>query len=228
MSQYGQHIEILMGVGDLLVSNDYVGKEKVVFVKEDGHLKEVKKTLMDSGFRCIPVLDEAGVKYVGNLYEVDLLKYENDHPSLYTPLDHTIIADQGEKSVVKEDDPFFKVFSNIRQIPFLAVVNDEKEFLGIITNGNVIQVLENAWGVHNGKYSLTVGTVEYKGALHHMLEIINKYCSVQSVVTLNNDTQFVRRICIVLPEGVSESTKDQIVNELEEYKFTVTHVEKLN
>lgn len=217
-----------MGVGELLVSNDYVGKEEVVYVKENDSLRDVKKTLLDSGFRCIPVLDEAGVKYVGNLYEVDLLKYENENGSLDTPLDHRLIRDQGENSYVKEDDPFFKVFSNIRQIPFLAVVKEDKEFLGILTNGNVIQVLENAWGVHNGKYSLTVGTFEYKGALQQMFEIINKYCSIQSVVTLNNDTQFVRRICVVLPEGTSEATKDQVVKDLEEHKFTVTHVEQLN
>lgn len=211
----------------MLVSNDYVSKNNVVYVKEKDNLTDVMNKLSDSGYRCIPVLDEHGKKYVGNMYKVDLLKFERES-SLDAPLDKTLISDQGMKSSVKVDDPFFKVFSTIRQLPFLAVVDDSDEFLGIITNGNVIQVLENAWGVHNGSYSLTVGTVEYQGALQHMLKIINEFSSVQSVVTLNNDTQFVRRICVVLPENVGEEMKDQIVNALEENKFTVTDVEKLN
>ena len=216
-----------MEVAEMLVKNDYVSKSKVVYVKENDNLQDVKKTFSVSGYRCIPVLDEAGEKYIGNLYKVNLLRYESDN-SLDAPLNKVLISDREIDNAVKEDDPFFKVFSTIRQLPYLAVVDDKGHFQGILTNGNVIQVLENAWGVHNGSYSLTVGTVEYQGVLQHMLQIINEYCSVQSVITLNNDTQFVRRICIVLPEGVDEKTKDKIIADLEENKFTVTDVEKLN
>lgn len=211
----------------MLVKNDYVSKEKVVHVRENDNLKDVKKVFSVSGYRCIPVLDETGEKYVGNIYKVNLLRYESEN-SLDTPLDKALISDRDITNSVQEDDPFFKVFSTIRQLPYLAVVDEAKNFQGILTNGNVIQVLENAWGVHNGSYSLTIGTVEYQGALQQMLQIINEHCSVQSVITLNNDTQFVRRICIVLPENVDERTMKNVVNDLEEQKFTLTDIEKLN
>lgn len=208
----------------MLVKNDYVNKKDVVFVKENDSLEAVMKTLDDSGYRCIPVLDEAGEKYVGNIYKVDLLEYELDH-SLVGSLSKLI---EDREGYIKEDAPFFKVFSSIKKLPYLAVVNDEREFLGILTNGNVIQVLENAWGVHNGSYSLTIGTIEYAGALQKMLKVVNKHCNVQSVISLNNNSNYVRRVCIVLPQEVDEKLADTIKVDLEKNNFTVTDIEKLN
>ena len=209
----------------MLVRNDYVNKDKVVFVKESDRKTDVQKKLAESGYRCIPVLDDAGEKYVGNIYKVHLLKEEIDHD-----LDGTIddlIADQ-EGGHIEEDDAFFTVFQSIKRLPFLAVVDEDKTFLGILTNGNVIQVLESAWGIERGSYSFTIGTIEFAGALQRILEIINKYCTVESVISLNNDLKFVRRVCIVLPKDVDEATAETIANELDENNFTVIHSEKLN
>src|SRR5699024_6740694 len=105
--------------------------------------------------------------------------------------------------------------------------NDEDEFLGILTNGNVIKVLENSWGVNNGRYSLTIGTIEYADELTTMLNIVNKYCNVQSVISLNNDSKYIRRVCIVLPDNVDESTANEIAQDLEDNNLTVTDIEDL-
>lgn len=209
----------------MLVKHEYVTRDEVVSVKETDTKEFVSERLTETGYRCIPVLDETGKKYVGNIYKVDLLKEEIDDE-----LDGTIktlIRDQ-EDGHIKEEAPFFKVFKTIKRLPFLAVVEDDMEFLGILTNANVISVLESAWGANRGSYSFTIGTIEYAGALQNMLSIINKYCTVESVVSLNNDLKFVRRVCIVLPKDVSEETADKISEELDQHNFTVIHREKLN
>lgn len=209
----------------MLASNDYINKRTVVHVREDESLIDVEAKLVKSGYRCIPVLDKTGKNYIGNVYKVDLLKYEREH-SLDGKL-ADIIMDQ-DNGFIYEDDPFFKVFHYIKQLPYLAIINEDKEFLGILTNGNVIQVLEDAWGVHDGSYSLTIGTIEYSGALQNILEVINKYCNVQSVISLKNSLDYVRRVSIVLPTDVKQETVDKMIKSLEEKNFTVVHVEKLN
>ncbi|WP_164670513.1 cyclic di-AMP binding protein CbpA [Virgibacillus doumboii] len=208
----------------MLVKNDYVRKQEVVFVKENDSLEYAMKRLDESGYRCIPVLDEKERSYVGNIYKVDLLEYEQ-RKALSGYVNELVTDQDGH---VKEDDSFFKVFSSIKRLPYLAIVDDSKEFLGILTNGNVIQVLENAWGANNGSYSLTIGTIEYAGVLRKILKIINKYCNVQSVISLNNGSKYVRRICIVLPIEVDEETVRKIEKDLEKSDYTVTDVEKLN
>lgn len=209
----------------MLVKNDYVNKKNVVHVKETDSLVDVMHQIGESGYRCIPVLDESGTYYVGNVYKVDLLKYERSH-SLATGSLADVIDDTEDGSI-QEDAPFFEVFNNIKRLPYLAVVTDSNEFLGILTNGNVIHVLESAWGVEEGSYSFTVGTIEYAGALRKMLGLINKYSTVQSVISLKNTLEYVRRVCIVLPKDVNEKTALKIKNDLEKNNFTVTHIEKL-
>ncbi|MDY0408896.1 CBS domain-containing protein [Paracerasibacillus soli] len=90
----------------MLVKNDYVNKDQVVFVKEDESLEEVLQTLDKSGYRCIPVLDASGEKFVGNVYKVHLLEHELDH-ALSGSLSDLIKNHDG---YIKEMDPFFKVF----------------------------------------------------------------------------------------------------------------------
>lgn len=209
----------------MLVKNDYVNKKNVVHVKETDSLVDVMHQIGESGYRCIPVLDESGTYYVGNVYKVDLLKYERSH-SLATGSLADVIDDTEDGSI-QEDAPFFEVFNNIKRLPYLAVVTDSNEFLGILTNGNVIHVLESAWGVEEGSYSFTIGTIEYAGALRKMLGLINKYSTVQSVISLKNTLEYVRRVCIVLPKDVNEKTALKIKNDLEKNNFTVTHIEKL-
>ncbi|MDY0404327.1 cyclic di-AMP binding protein CbpA [Virgibacillus sp. 179-BFC.A HS] len=209
----------------MLAKNDYVNKRDVVFAKENDSKRDVLNKLEESGYRCIPVLDDAGKTYIGNIYKVHLLEHEKAHESLDGNIKDLI---QNQDGYIQEDDPFFKVFSSIKRLPFLAMVDENREFLGILTNGNVIQVLENAWGANNGSYSLTIGTIEYSGVLQKMLRVVNKYCNVQSVISLNNNSRYVRRVCIVLPMDVKEAQMKQICEDLENNNFTVTDVEKLN
>ncbi|MDY0394435.1 cyclic di-AMP binding protein CbpA [Virgibacillus halophilus] len=209
----------------MLVKNDYVAKHDVVFVKENDTKQTVFKKLNDSGYRCIPVLDEDKKTFVGNIYKVHLLEYEKNYGKLDGTVKELIKNKNGH---AKEDDPFFTVFSLIKQLPYLAIVDENKTFLGILTNGNVIQVLENAWGANNGSYSLTIGTIEYSGALQKMLRVVNKHCNVQSVISLNNNSNYVRRVCIVLPMEVDEALMKKVCDDLDKNNFTVTDIETLN
>lgn len=209
----------------MLVSNNYVHARDVVYVKESDGMQVAYDKLVESGYRCIPVLDEAGEKYVGNVYKVDLLQKEVEN-ELSGSLDE-VIEDQ-EDGYIEEEAPFFHVFKTIKRLPFLAVVDEDKTFLGILTNANVLDVLESAWDVKNGSYSLTIGTIEYSGALSNMLDVINEYTNVQGVVTLKDTLKFVRRVTIVLDKDVDKKKLDKIIKELEEENFTVIHVEELN
>lgn len=209
----------------MLVKNDYVGKHEVVFVTENDSKQAVLNKLNDSGYRCIPVLDEDKKKFVGNIYKVHLLEREKQDGELRGTVAELVENKDGH---AREDDPFFTVFSSIKRLPYLAIVDENKTFLGILTNGNVIQVLENAWGANNGSYSLTIGTIEYSGALQKMLRVVNKHCNVQSVISLNNNSNYVRRVCIVLPMEVDEALMKQVCDDLDKNNFTVTDIEKLN
>ncbi|ASK61899.1 hemolysin-like protein [Virgibacillus phasianinus] len=208
----------------MIAGNDYVEKQNVISVKENDSMEHALAKLRESGFRCIPVLDESETKFVGNIYKVHVLEYEKEN-SLNNHVKELV---KNKEGYVNDEDAFFKVFFSIKRLPYLAVVNTAGDFLGILTHANVIKVLEDAWGVNNGSYSLTIGTVEFAGALTKMLKVINKHCNVQSVISLNNNSKYARRVCIVLPEGIEMNTVEKIKKELYKINFIVTDVEQLN
>lgn len=208
----------------MIAGNDYVAKQNVICVKENDSMEHALNKLNESGFRCVPVLDESETKFVGNIYKVHILEFEKEG-SLTSPVKELV---KNKDGLVNDDEAFFKVFFSIKRLPYLAVVNEEGAFLGILTHANVIKVLEDAWGVNNGSYSLTIGTVEFSGALAKMLKVVNKHCNVQSVISLNNNSKYARRVCIVLPEGAKVDTVEKIKKELYKNNFIVTDVEKLN
>src|SRR5690625_5291727 len=116
-----------MGGSYMLVSNNYVHARDVVYVKESDGMQVAYDKLVESGYRCIPVLDEAGEKYVGNVYKVDLLQKEVEN-ELSGSLDE-VIEDQ-EDGYIEEEVPFFYVFKTINIMTFLAVVDDVSSCLG--------------------------------------------------------------------------------------------------
>ena len=60
----------------MLVKQRIVKKKDVSFVKESDTISDVLGQLNDNGFRCIPVLDDNGEKFIGNIYKVEVLEYK--------------------------------------------------------------------------------------------------------------------------------------------------------
>ena len=47
-------------------------KKDLVTVKEDITLEEALTVLEDSGYRCVPILDETGKIFRGNIYKMHI------------------------------------------------------------------------------------------------------------------------------------------------------------
>ncbi|MBA5735530.1 hypothetical protein H3260_27405, partial [Escherichia coli] len=70
--------------------------------------------------------------------------------------------------------------------------------------------------VKTTSYVLTIATGEVQGALTKITKIIDRYSSISSLITLDNQTEdFIRRVLVSLPVGVTEEKKNEIVSHLE-------------
>ena len=63
----------------MIVKQRYVRKTNVVWCKETDLSSEVLEKLNTSGYRCIPILDENGEKFIGNAYKVTILEHQIEH-----------------------------------------------------------------------------------------------------------------------------------------------------
>ncbi|MDG4656589.1 cyclic di-AMP binding protein CbpA [Ectobacillus antri] len=203
------------------VKGNYVPKQDVVFCSEQDSLESVLQLLNETGYRCIPVLDETKTKFVGNVYKVDILEYA---AALSDTVRHVV---RDTNAFVYEESSFFKVFFTIKRLPFLAVIGESGNFLGILTHSKVFALLEDAWGVNSGVYSVTIGTQDYNGAIQKLAKVLKKYTGIQSLLTLDNNALYVRRMVFTLGKEFDTSELQPLLKELEENGFRIVHIEEL-
>ncbi|WP_226668462.1 cyclic di-AMP binding protein CbpA [Metabacillus litoralis] len=201
----------------------YVPKESVKYCDINSTVKEAYDYLKETGYRSIPVLKE-GKTFAGFIYKAHILEHYVENQGKETDALESLVKNQD--AYIFEEDSFFKTFLTIRRLPFLAVLNEDKEFSGIITHSNIMDVLEDSFGMKTGGYLLTVGTKEHKGAIKDLVTAV-KDLNIEGLLTLDNGDKYIRRIILNLSSDVSEDKLSKVIKKLEDKDFRVTSVDRI-
>lgn len=209
----------------MIVKQRYVKKADVVWCKESDHLSDVLAKLNDSGFRCIPILDDSGQKFIGNAYKVSILehlleqKQEDVHiKELALDLDGTIY----------EESSFFESFFTIKRLPYLAVLDEQQQFVGILTHSKVFELLEEAWGYKTGSCALTIALPDTEGILAKILSLIKRKTSVHGVFAIDDNKWYLRRVILTLGKEATQKTVKDIEELLHKVGARIIDVEIFN
>ncbi|GAX08841.1 MAG TPA: CBS domain-containing protein [Lactobacillus sp.] len=201
-------------------------KERLVTVQENVTLEEALKILEDSGYRCVPILDETGTIFRGNIYKMHIYRHKSRGGDMKLPV--TTLLKNATK-FIKIDAAFFNVFFSIKDLPYIAVLDAENKFYGILTHTRLMDMLSQSWNVNIGSYVVTVVSPGTRGDLVGIAKIITKYTSIASVISLDaRDGELVHRIMFTLPADVDQTKLDRIVRALERKDFKVPEIENLN
>lgn len=192
-------------------------------------MEEALKVLEDSGFRCVPILDDTGTIFRGNIYKMHIYRHKSQGGEMDLPVTYLL---KNATKTIKVNSPFFKVFFNIKDLPYISVLDEENKFYGILTHSRLLDMLSDAWNIKNGSYVLTVLSDNSRGNLVKMSKIISKYTNMASVMTLDASASelggdFVRRTLFTLPSGVSEITMKTVVDKLQRKGYVVAEIEDL-
>ncbi|TGD23295.1 CBS domain-containing protein [Companilactobacillus suantsaicola] len=209
----------------MLVKSLVLKKEKLTTVKETVTLEEALKVLEDSGFRCVPILDESGQIFRGNIYKMHIYRHKSRGGDMNLPV--TTLMKNATKTI-SVDSPFFKVFFNIKDLPYIAVLDENNLFYGILTHSRLLSMLSDAWNLDISSYVLTVSSSGDRGDLEKMSKIFAKYVSVAACMTLDaKSNEVVRRTLFTLPSGTSIDTLKEIIKRLEKKNFVVSEIDDL-
>ncbi|WP_239256747.1 cyclic di-AMP binding protein CbpA [Listeria ilorinensis] len=209
----------------MLIKNLCIPKASLTTVKETATLKEAIELLEESGYRCVPIVNETGEKFLGNIYKMHIYRHAANGGSLNEPV--TSLLKNATKTISVKSS-FFEVFFTIKELPYIAVLNESGDFYGILTHGKMLGLLEDAWNVSTTSYVLTVATGEVPGSLTKITKIIDRYTNIANVITLDNQSEdFIRRVLVSLPLSVDENLKNEIIQHLDRKGFRVVEVEKV-
>lgn len=209
----------------MLIKSLVYKKDYLTTVNEKATLAEALKILEDSGFRCVPILDDTGTIFRGNIYKMHIYRHKSQGGDMNLPVTYLL---KNATKTIKVNSPFFRVFFNIKDLPYIAVLDEENHFYGILTHARLLDMLSDAWNIKNGSYVLTILSDNDRGNLVKMAKIISKYSNIAGCLTLDVKTsELVRRNLFTLPIGVSRETMTAIVNRLEKKGFVVPEIEDL-
>lgn len=209
----------------MLVKSLVLKKDKLTTVKETVTLEEALKVLEDSGYRCVPILDESGQIFRGNIYKMHIYRHKSRGGDMSLPV--TTLMKNATKTI-SVDSPFFKVFFNIKDLPYIAVLDESNLFYGILTHSRLLSMLSDSWNLDISSYVLTVSSSGDRGDLEKMSKIFAKYVSVAACMTLDaKSNEVVRRTLFTLPSGTEIETLKEIIKRLEKKSFIVSEIDDL-
>ncbi|MGM0211910.1 cyclic di-AMP binding protein CbpA [Enterococcus sp. AZ112] len=209
----------------MLLKSVVIKKDNLTTVNESCTLEEALSILEDSGYRCVPILDESGKIFRGNIYKMHIYRHKANGGDMSLPVTYLL---KNATKFIYVNTSFFKVFFTIKELPYIAVLDENNYFYGILTHSTLLNILAQSWNVKQGSYVLTIASVGQQGDLAAISKIIAKYSSIASCITLDVDSEeFVRRTLITLPADTTAETCTAIVEHLERKNFKVVELENL-
>ncbi len=112
----------------------------------------------------------------------------------------------------------------IRRLPFLAVLNEYSEFVGILTHSNIFDVIEDSFGMRTGGHILTIATQDCKGTMKEIGTVLKSY-HIGGLLTLDNGDQYIRRVIVNITDELHDKALKQLIAKLEKKGFRVSHVD---
>lgn len=200
-------------------------KKDLTTVTETSTLEEALAILESSGYRCVPILDASGNIFRGNIYKMHIYRHKANGGDMTLPVTHLL---KNATKFIYLDTSFFKIFFTIKELPYIAVLDNDNHFYGILTHSTLLNMLSQSWSVEQGSYVLTIASTGKQGDLATIAKIIAKHSSIASCITLDIEKEeYIRRTLITLPAHTDQKVCDTIVNYLEKKNYKVIEIENL-
>ncbi|HLR88196.1 MAG TPA: cyclic di-AMP binding protein CbpA [Atopostipes sp.] len=208
----------------MLIKELSLAKTRVRTVPETVTLEEALELLEEFGYRCVPILDESGTIYRGNIYRMHLYKHKSEGKDMTLPVTHLL---KNATKFVHTSSSFYSIFFMIKDLPYITVLDENDHFYGILTHSALINLLEQSWKLDKGSYVLTIASAGEKGDLANIAKFVNRYSDIMSCITLDVEEGPIRRTIMTLEPSATSEDVESISKLLDRRGFRVIQVENL-
>lgn len=168
---------ISVGGDYMLVNTLMLSKDELTLALPEESLKSALRKIEDKGFLSIPVVN--GKKFIGSISKEKI--YEEFFKSSLNERDSFLENARvkgvycGVIPVVDPLDPVERASKVLETfgIPFVAVVNERDEFLGIVTHYAIFHTFGEIFGINEGR-RIEVTTYDIPGQLARLTDIVAK------------------------------------------------------
>jgi CBS domain-containing protein len=207
----------------MFVKSIMIPKHSSITVDFNDSLETTLKKLEDHAIDGIPVLNEG--KYAGmvtryHLYECFFESPQNRDTYLY---ENTAGEIARRKDIyLKGEEIFEKTLVMLKDMPILAVVDEELNYLGVVTRFDVLEQFQSAFGMHRPGVRIAFTSVETEGRIARLAEIAKHFHErIISLATFDETDKLVRRIVMKVEK---KDNIDKFVKKLESAGFRVLDI----
>ena len=208
----------------MLIKELSLAKTKVRTVPETVTLEEALTLLEDYGYRCVPILDESGKIYRGNIYRMHIYKHKSEGKDMSLPVTHLL---KNATKFVHTYSSFYSIFFMIKDLPYITVLDENDHFYGILTHSALINLLEQSWKINTGSYAVTIAAAGEKGDIAAITRIVNRYSDIMSLITIEGETP-IKRAIVTLAPNMTKKALDKMAEQLDRRGYRVVQVEDLH
>ncbi|CAH1852431.1 cyclic di-AMP binding protein CbpA [Convivina praedatoris] len=205
-----------------------IPKSKLTTITENTTIQEVYdlfNTPNEAHTRTFPILDQSGQLFRGNVYKQHVLEHIANQQDMSLPA--TAIMRNSTKFIYT-NSKFYDVFFAIRDLPFIAVLDENHHFYGIFTHDALMNVLSQSWSVERGGVAIGVEDRLQRGDLSKMSKIITRFTNIESVVSLQSEKNTPLTVMFTLTIPSNSDLLKQIITKLEKKDFHVVSIENLD
>lgn len=202
-------------------------REELITISEDATIEDALTLFQaNPSFRAIPILDDSGQLFRGAIYKMHIYQHVMDGGSTDVPVTSMM---RNMTKFIGINATFFELFFNLRDLPFISVLDEDNHFEGIITHSRVMRLMAQSLQTNEGRYTLTLLTNGERGSLEKAAKIISRYTFICSSMTVNpDDNPRTVRILFTLPDSVNEGTLSKIIRVLSRKGFHLETLEDLH
>lgn len=129
----------------------------------------------------MPILDSSGNIFRGNIYKMHIYRHKANGGDMTLPVTHLL---KNATKFIYLDTSFFKVFFTIKELPYIAVLDSENHFYGILTHSTLLNMLSQSWSVEQGSYVLTIASTGKQGDLAAIAKSFQNTAALPAVLLL--------------------------------------------
>ncbi|UAL50847.1 MULTISPECIES: CBS domain-containing protein [Metabacillus] len=180
----------------MFVKSTMIPKARTIHASAEDSLLTVLEKLEKHKIDGIPVLK--GTAYIGMITRYNL--YEHFFQSNADKEEFLKIRKAEEIAVNRDvflegDEIFEKTLLRLKDFPLIAVVGEDKEYLGIVTRYDVLEQFQSAFGMNKKGVRIAFTSVETEGRIARLTELAKQFHEdIISLVTFDETESMVRRI----------------------------------
>jgi len=202
-----------------------IPKEKCITIETTESLQMALDLLEKNQIDALPVLENGVYKGILNRYIAYRAFYysgqNKEEFQMKTSLMDVVTREDIHLSI---DAVFEDSLILLNDFPIIAVVEEDNQFLGLVTRYDIMDQFRSAFGMDRPGVRITFTSVETKGQIARVSDIIQKFHeSVISLVTFDESDKLLRRIVLKIEK---RDNIQKFLNELDRSGFRVLHMEE--